>query len=118
VVATVTFTPVLSGYATINTHAHIVYHAHTMPCFVEETTHTHTHTETHVYLCLYANCMQFVNYAHHAIAYALWEKKSIEGFIQFVDALMSKQGDEFMTVAKVTAKDVAQQVKAMQRIEQ
>lgn len=55
--------------------------------------------------------VQFVNYAHHAIAYALWEKKSIEGFIQFVDALMSKQGDEFMTVAKVTAKDVAQQVR-------
>ncbi|KAF5833343.1 hypothetical protein DUNSADRAFT_10384, partial [Dunaliella salina] len=54
----------------------------------------------------------FVNYAHHAIAYALWVgSESIVSFIEFVDALMSKQDDDFMTVAKVTAKDVAQQVR-------
>jgi len=56
--------------------------------------------------------MLFVSYAHHAIAYALWVGgESIVGFIEFVDGLMAKQDDDFMSVAKVTAKDVAQQVR-------
>jgi len=55
--------------------------------------------------------LQFVNYAHHAIAFALWVgPESIQRFIAFVDTIMSKQDDDFMSVAKVTAKDVAQQV--------
>ena len=52
----------------------------------------------------------FVNYAHYAIAYAFWEGPDIAVFIEFVDAIMAQQEDDFLSVAKVTAKHVAQQV--------
>ncbi|KAL6744647.1 hypothetical protein V8C86DRAFT_3152686, partial [Haematococcus lacustris] len=53
----------------------------------------------------------FANYADHAIAYAFWVgNQRIGDFVEFVDALMAPQDDDFISVTKVTAKDVAQQV--------
>lgn len=69
-----------------------------------------------------------VSYAHHAISCSFAHGLhgltplphcstapppppcSIAAFIEFVDRLMSKQEDDFFSVARVTAKDVAQQV--------